>query len=160
MAQPVIRVVETDEDFEQARELVYEYAAWLDVDLCFQGFDDEMANFASVYGPPCGRMLLAMDGADAAACVGLRPLSTAGEGEIKRLFVRPFYRRIGLGDTLVAEITDAARDMGYRRLRLDTLPSWMPAADAMYQRLGWIRTPAYYNNPVPGVVFYQFDLGS
>jgi hypothetical protein len=89
MAQPVIRIAETDDDFEQARELVYEYAAWLDVDLCFQGFDDEMANFASVYGPPRGRMLLAMDGADAAGCVGLRPLSATGEGEIKRLFVRP-----------------------------------------------------------------------
>lgn len=160
MAQPVIRIAETDDDFEQARELVYEYAAWLDVDLCFQDFDDEMANFASVYGPPRGRMLLAMDGADAAGCVGLRPLSATGEGEIKRLFVRASYRRIGLGDTLVAQITDAARDLGYHRLRLDTLPSRMPAADAMYQRLGWSRTPAYYNNPVPDVVFYQLDLGA
>lgn len=160
MAKPVITIAETTDDFERARELVYEYAAWLDVDLCFQGFDDEMANFSSVYGPPRGRMLLAMGGTDVAGCVGLRPLSAAGEGEIKRLFVRPSFRRMGLGDTLVAQITDAARDLGYHRLRLDTLPSRMPAADAMYQRLGWVQTPAYYHNPVPGVVFYQFDLGS
>lgn len=160
MAKPVIRIAETDEDFEQARELVYEYSAWLGVDLCFQGFDDEMANFSSVYGPPRGRLLLAMDGADAAGCVGLRPLSAAGEGEIKRLFVRPPYRRTGLGNTLVAEITDAARALGYCRLRLDTLQSRMPAADALYRSLGWVQTPAYYNNPAHDVVFYQLDLGS
>lgn len=160
MTQPVIRIAETDDDFEHARELVYEYAAWLDVDLCFQGFDEEMANFSSVYGPPRGRLLLAMDGSDAAGCVGLRPLSAVGEGEIKRLFVRPSFRRIGLGDTLVAEITDAARDLGYHLLRLDTLQSRMPAADALYQRLGWVQTPAYYNNPAHDAVFYQLDLAS
>lgn len=160
MTQPVIRVAETDADFEHARELVHEYAAWLDVDLCFQGFDDEMANFSSVYGPPRGRLLLAMDGSDAAGCVGLRPLSAVGEGEIKRLFVRPSFRRIGLGDTLVAQITAAARDLGYHLLRLDTLALRMPAADALYQRLGWVQTPAYYNNPAHDAVFYQLDLGS
>lgn len=160
MARTVIKIAETDADFARARELVHEYATWLDVDLCFQGFDEEMANFASVYGPPRGRLLLAIDGTDAAGCVGLRPLSADGEGEIKRLFVRPPYRRTGLGNTLVSEITDAARDLGYRRLRLDTLQSRMPAADALYQRLGWIETPAYYNNPAHDAVFYQLDLAS
>lgn len=160
MAKPVITIAKTDDDFGQARELVHEYAAWLDVDLCFQGFDEEMAHFESVYGPPRGRLLLAMDGAVAVGCVGLRPMSAAGEGEIKRLFVRPSYRGTGLGNTLVARITDAAQSLGYHRLRLDTLQSRMPTADALYQRLGWVQTPAYYNNPAHDAVFYKLDLMS
>ncbi len=160
MTKPVIRIAESEVDFDLGRQLVQEYAAWLDIDLCFQGFDNEMAQFASIYGPPKGRLLLAMDGDDAAGCVGLRPMAVAGEGEIKRLFVRPSYRGTGLGNALFAEVIDAARDLGYRRLRLDTLPRRMAAADAMYQRFGWNQTPAYYDNPVPGVVFYQLDLAS
>ena len=158
MKTPVIKVATTDAEFEHARTLVAEYADWLDVDLCFQGYDEEMANFSSVYGPPRGQMLLAMDADVAAGCVGLRPLKAAGEGEIKRLFVCPAYRGVGLGNALVARITEAARELRYDRLRLDTLPPRMPAADAMYRRLGWRRTPAYYHNPVPGVVYYCLDL--
>ncbi len=160
MADPVIRIAETDDHFRQARALVHEYAAWLDVDLCFQGFDEEMAHFASIYAPPRGRLLLAMDGAEAVGCVGLRPMSVAEEGEIKRLFVRPSHRRMGLGNALFAEIIATARGLGYRRLRLDTLPRRMPAADAMYQRLGWVETPAYYDNPIPDIVFYKLELAS
>jgi len=160
MAKPVIRIAETDDDFRQARGLVHEYADWLEVDLCFQGFDEEMAHFASVYGPPRGRLLLAMDGAEAVGCVGLRPISAAGEGEIKRLFVRPSHRGTGLGNALFAAIIDAARTLEYRRLRLDTLPRRMPEAAVMYRRFGWVETPAYYDNPIPDVVFYELDLVS
>lgn len=148
----------TAEDVAAVRELILEYAAWLDVDLCFQNFDAEMADLASAYAPPAGRLYLARADGTPAACVGLRPLAAAGEAEVKRLYVRPGCRGHGIGRALVARTVADARAIGYRRLRLDTLPARMPEADALYRGFGFVPTPPYYQNPYEGVVFYALDL--
>lgn len=155
-----IETAETPEAFAVARELIQEYADWLGVDLCFQDYEEELANLDTVYGPPSGRLYLAMKGDEAAGCVGLRALEAPGEGELKRLYVRPAFRGLGLGRALVQRSIDAARRIGYRLLRFDTWPPRMPEAQDMYRRLGCVETPPYYHNPVPGVVFMRLDLDS
>ena len=153
-----IETAKTPEAFATGRALIQEYADWLGVDLCFQDYDEELANLDTVYGPPAGRLFLALAQDRAAGCIGLRPLDEPGEGEIKRLYVRPGYRGRGLGKTLVQRTIDAAREIGYRRLRLDTLPPRMPEARALYRSFGCVETEPYYYNPVPGVVFMRLDL--
>lgn len=143
-------------DLSAARELFEEYAAWLGVDLCFQGFAEELAALPGNYAPPRGRLLLARRGDAVAGCVALRPLDD-GPGEVKRLFVRPAFRGTGLGNRLAAEIVAAARQIGYPRLMLDTL-DWMRAARAVYAAQGFREVSAYYDNPLPGVVYMQLDL--
>lgn len=148
----------TREDFRLARALIEEYADWLGVDLCFQDYETEIAELDRVYAPPMGRLFLASVQGDVAGCVALRPLHTPGEGEMKRLFVRPAFRGLGLGRALAERSIAAAREIGYRRLRLDTWPPKMPEAQAMYRRLGCVETPPYYHNPVEGVIFLKLEL--
>lgn len=153
-----IEIAATVEDFDAARELIQEYADWLAVDLCFQDYDAEIAGLDTYYGPPTGRLYLAkVDGA-AAGCMAVRALPAAGEGELKRLYVRPAYRGLGIGGTLLARTIAAGREIGYRRLRFDTWPERMPEAQAMYRRLGLVETSPYYDNPVEGVIFMKLDL--
>lgn len=153
-----IETAATPQAFDIARGLIREYADWLGVDLCFQNYDEELAHLDTVYGPPTGRLYLAMKGGDAAGCIGVRALDTPGEGELKRLYVRPAYRGLGLGKTLVRHAIEAAREIGYRVLRFDTWPPRMPEAQEMYRRLGCVETEPYYHNPVEGVVFMRLDL--
>ena len=155
-----IETAKTPEAFEAGRTLIREYAAWLGVDLCFQGYEEELAALDTVYGPPAGRLFLALAGDRAAGCIGLRPLAAPGDAEMKRLYVRPAYRGFGLGKALVRRTIDAARAIGYRRLLFDTWPPRMPEAQEMYRRLGCVETEPYYHNPVPGVVFMRLDLDS
>ena len=154
-----LRIAESSADYEVARTLILDYADWLGVDLGFQRFEDEIGDLARVYGPPAGRLFLAFDGAVAVGCVGLRPLAAAGEAEMKRLFVRPEFRGRGVARQLVQAVIDAARQIGFSTLRLDTWPPRMAQADAMYRRLGFVATPPYYDNPVMKVVFYALSLG-
>lgn len=153
-----IETATTPEAFETGRGLIREYAGWLGVDLCFQGYDEELANLDAVYGPPAGRLFLALEEEKAAGCIGLRSLAEPGVAEMKRLYVRPAYRGQGLGKALVQRTIDAAREIGYRRILFDTWPPRMPEAQEMYRRLGCVETPPYYHNPVPGVVFMRLDL--
>ena len=147
----------TQEDFDQARTLFEEYAAGLGISLCFQNFDDELKNLPGQYAPPDGRLLLATEGAELAGCIALRKLAP-GICEMKRLFVRPAFRSKGLGKILVGAIIAEARDMGYKQMRLDTLPGLMDRAIALYQSLGFIEIEPYYRNPVGGAKFMQLDL--
>ena len=152
------RIVDAD-DSDKLRlvgRLFEEYAASLDVDLCFQGFEEELATLPGAYARPSGRLLLALDGGDAAGCVALRALETS-VCEMKRLFVRPRFRGSGLGRRLVERIIDEGCAAGYDRMRLDTLPS-MRAARAMYTALGFTPIPPYRPNPVPGAEFLELDL--
>lgn len=143
-------------DLARARELFVEYAAWLDVDLGFQGFGAELAGLPGAYARPKGRLLLADADGQAAGCVALRRLDDAA-GEIKRLWVRPPFRHARIGRMLVARALEAAREAGYRRVVLDTLPS-MGAAMALYRAFGFREIPAYYDNPVPGALYLGMEL--
>jgi GNAT superfamily N-acetyltransferase len=138
------------------RELFREYSASLDVDLGFQDFDRELAALPGEYAPPGGRLLLAVDGAEPAGCVGLRPFEP-GVCEMKRLYVRSAYRGTGLGRLLAERIVQAARDAGYRRMRLDTLPT-MAAARTLYQSIGFVEIEAYRPNPVHGTTYFELAL--
>jgi ribosomal protein S18 acetylase RimI-like enzyme len=144
-------------DVATARALFEEYAAGLGVDLCFQGFDRELASLPGDYAPPAGRLLLArIDGA-VAGCIALRPLEP-GVCEMKRLFVRPGFRGTGAGRALAEAILAEARAIGYARMRLDTLPV-MDAAIGLYRALGFEEIGAYRHNPVPGALFFECRLG-
>jgi putative acetyltransferase len=141
---------------EQVRQLFLEYAESLGLDLCFQGFQNELDTLPGTYQRPGGRLLLATWHDTVAGCVGLRPLEP-GVCEMKRLYIRPAYRGLRLGAALAGHIIQQAREAGYRSMRLDSLPS-MGAALALYRRLGFQDIPPYRENPVPGAVFLELPL--
>ena len=146
----------TPEQIVLARALFQEYAGWLDVDLSFQGFAVELAGLPGLYAPPRGRLLLVLAGSGASGCVALRPLGD-DVCEMKRLFVRPGSRGQGLGKLLAARVIEEARAIGYRTMRLDTLP-WMQAAIRLYEALGFVRCAAYYQTPLPDTIFMELGL--
>jgi GNAT superfamily N-acetyltransferase len=156
-----IRQAVTPTDVAQARALFEEYAAWLNVDLCFQGFARELATLPGAYAPPRGRLLIAGLPEAAVGCIAVRPL--AGEefsvptGEIKRLYVKPDARGTGLGLRLVETLLQEARAIGYRELKLDTLDR-MTGARRLYERLGFVACSPYYHNPLPGAVYMTRTL--
>ena len=152
-----IREATTATDIALARALFAEYARWLKVDLCFQGFDEELRTLPGAYAPPRGRLLIAGRDADAFACIALRPLAQPAVGEIKRLYVQPAQRGEGWGMRLVAALLAEARAIGYEELKLATL-DWMNAARALYEETGFRACAPYYVNPLPGVVYMSLRL--
>ena len=143
-------------DMALARRLFEAYAAWLDEDLCFQGFEEELATLPGKYAPPRGRLLLAWEGARAVGCVALRPLD-GDRCEMKRLYVQPAARGGQLGRRLAQRICEEAHAAGYRRICLDTLPS-MSAAQRVYATLGFEPIEPYVFNPIDGARFLGLDL--
>ena len=141
------------DQMDEVRSLFREYASSLSVDLCFQGFERELAELPGRYDP----ILLAYaESGECAGCVALRPLEPRiSEG--KRLFVRPAFRGTGLGRLLVEELLRSARERGFLLLRLDTLPE-MRDAIQMYKRMGFREIAAYCNNPVTGAMFMEYEL--
>jgi len=157
-----IREAAGDGDIALARALFVEYAQWLEVDLCFQGFDRELATLPGAYARPRGRLLLAGEPGDAFGCVALRPLAADGDpsraaGEIKRLFVQARARKGGWGGRLVDRLLAEARAIGYAELKLDTL-EWMSDARALYARHGFRECAPYYVNPLEGAVYMSRAL--
>jgi len=144
----------TDEQIDTARELFKEYAAGLEIDMCFQNFDHELNTLPGKYAPPDGRLLLAFAHDELVGCIALRKLDDY-TCEMKRLFLRPAFRGKGYGRQMIDKLIEAARDIGYERMWLDSLPGKMDAAIALYRELGFKEIPAYYDNPLEGVVYLE-----
>ncbi len=151
-----IKPAETPHELEAVRNLFREYEAYLQVDLCFQNFEEELACLPGKYAPPRGALLIALIGGRAVGCVALRGLDT-DMCEMKRLFVRPEARGTGLGRQLAEEIVARAKAMGYATMRLDTLDR-LTEAMRLYASLGFRKTAPYYDNPLPGVVYWALAL--
>ena len=170
--RPRVAIVPADNPvrIEAVRELFTEYAKSLSFNLCFQNFAEELAQLPGAYAPWSGMLLLALVDDKAAGCVALRrygPKSGCEEDEIlaelevcemKRLYVRPGFRGIGLGMELVDAILKCAAAIGYRKMRLDTVPGEMSAAVAMYRKLGFVEIAPYCENPVAGATYLELDV--
>lgn len=156
-----LRDATTAGDIVLARALFIEYAKWLNVDLCFQGFDAELASLPGAYAAPYGRLLLAGEPGGAFGCIALRPLGDGDRpprvGEVKRLYVRPAARGGGWGRKLADALIEQARAIGYRELKLDTL-DWMKDARRLYEKAGFRECAPYYRNPLPGAVYMSLSL--
>lgn len=147
-------------ELEATEQIFREYAAGLDIDLCFQDFDAELADLPGDYAPPRGALLLAWVDNAVAGCCALRPLDASdyvNAAEMKRLYVRPAFRGLGLGRQLAETILDTARLIGYGSVLLDTLDD-MEIARAMYADLGFRQIPPYYHNPLAGAHYLKVDL--
>ena len=144
-------------DVLTAATLFAEYAASLHVDLAFQGFDGEVAGLPGAYAAPAGALLLAEHAGEVIGCVALRPHAPPAIAELKRLYVRPGGRGLGAGAALCRAIIARARNAGYERIWLDTLPS-MGHAQLLYRRLGFREIPAYGRDPAPGTIYMELDL--
>ena len=150
----------TEAELASAAEVFREYAASLDIDLCFQNFEAEIASLPGDYAPPTGQLLLAYVGGELAGCGALRHFADADDAnacEMKRLYVRPAYRRFGLGRLLAQALLDEARRAGYSAILLDTLDD-MEAARELYASLGFVEIPPYYFNPIPGAHYLKAEL--
>ena len=146
--------------FDDTRQIFREYAASLGVDLCFQGFDAELAALPGEYEGPLGALLLATVDGEVAGCGALRPLvdvDYANACEMKRLYVRPAFRRFGLGRLLAQALLDHGRQAGFSAMLLDTLDE-MEAARELYASLGFEEVAPYYYNPLAGAHYLKADL--
>lgn len=148
---------ETTEQITNARTLFREYEAWLGMDLCFQGFEAELAELPGKYAKPDGRLYLAYSDEMLAGCIALRKI---GDGicEMKRLFVRDEFRGKRIGIKLIEKLIGDAKQIGYKKMRLDTYPPKMGKAVRIYESHGFIEIPPYYDNPHEGVLFMELEL--
>lgn len=161
-AKPVlsIRSPTLSTDLLETRSIFTEYAGTLAVDLAFQDFEQELNNLPGEYAEPRGALLLAWVDGVVAGCCALRPLDASdyvNAAEMKRLYVRPAYRGLGLGRMLTESILDAARAAAYHCVLLDTLDD-MEAARALYEDLGFVEIPPYYHNPYAGAHYLKVDI--
>ena len=145
-----------EKHFEMAKKLFLEYAESLNFNICFQNFEEELNNLSEEYTRPRGCLLLALQDNRAIGCVTLSKCSSL-HCEMKRMYVRDFYRRTGLGKRLALEIIAEAKKLGYSRMRLDTLPS-MITAQELYKSLGFKIIPPYYDSPIENMMFMEIDL--
>ena len=153
----IARVAGPGAQLEAVRALFLDYAQSLGFSLCFQGFDEELRTLPGMYAPPRGRLLLAMEGDAPAGCVGLHEWD-AQIAEMKRLYVRPAFRGHGLGRILTDAALADARALGYRSIRLDTIPTLMQPAIALYRELGFREIPPYRDNPITGALYLELHL--
>ena len=151
-----IRHAETEPDLDEAKKLFEEYAESLDFDLCFQNFDRELEGLPGDYERPGGVLLIAISDGAIAGCVALRKIESR-ICEMKRLYVRQSYRGKGIGKGLAETVMDEARRIGYRSMRLDTVPG-MIAATELYRSLGFCEIEPYRLNPIEGALYFELKL--
>jgi ribosomal protein S18 acetylase RimI-like enzyme len=159
MTSFTISTLESPEDLKDAIFLFHEYAKSLGIDLSFQDFASEMASMPGKYAPPNGSLLLARTDTTGAAigCVGLRPLGWNGVCEMKRLYVEPSGRGLGVGKALAEAVIEEAGKLGYSAMRLDTLHT-MASARTLYKALGFREISPYYDTPIEGTIFLELSL--
>jgi ribosomal protein S18 acetylase RimI-like enzyme len=148
---------ESSGQIAQARELFLEYAQSLGFSLCFQHFEKELADLPGDYAPPDGRLLLAEYEGQPAGCVALHKLED-GVCEMKRLYLRPQFRGKGLGRALADRLISEGRQIGYKRMRLDTVEPVMKDAVAMYRQIGFREIAPYRPNPIAGALYMELQL--
>jgi len=151
-----LRVVTGGALIKQARELMREYGSLLGVDLSFQNFASELKELPGDYAAPKGTLLLAFHKGQLAGCAALRFFAPE-VCEMKRLYVRHAFRGKKVGRTLAGAVIERARELGYKRIRLDTLP-WMKEAITLHRSLGFVEIAPYRENPVPGAMFMELVL--
>jgi GNAT superfamily N-acetyltransferase len=151
-----IRLIHTVDEYAEARRLFQEYAHSLSIDLCFQGFEEELTELHSMYAYPLGGIFLLYDGDSAVGCVGVRRFEE-GIAELKRMYIDPAYRGRQFGQMFMAHSLQLARTLGYRLIRLDTLRSMLPAIQ-LYKANGFVETAAYYYNPESDVLYFEKQL--
>ncbi len=151
---------QSDVEWAASTAIFREYGDSLGIDLSFQNFEEELTSLPGLYAAPRGTLLLAWVDGELAGCCALRPIDDVdvpNAAEMKRLYVRPAFRRFGLGRLLAEAVLDAARRMGYSSVLLDTLDD-MEAARALYEELGFVEIPPYYHNPLPGSHYLRVDI--
>ncbi len=148
---------ETSEQIKEIQKLFREYEKWLGLDICFQGFEEELANLPGKYAKPNGRLFIASVDGKIAGCIALRKLEE-NICEMKRLYLRDDFRGSGLGNKLIEKLIEEARLIGYQKMRLDTLPGKMNKAVRLYESHGFRQIPAYYHNPYGETLYLELDL--
>lgn len=146
----------TSEDFEKAVALFSEYAQWLNIDLCFQEFEKELTALSTMYSRPKGVLFLFEHNSESVACVGVRQIDE-NIAELKRMYVQPAYRRMGIAQDLLDASLAFAKSAGYAAIRLDTLDT-MHSAMNLYEKNGFVKISAYYFNPEKNAVYYEKRL--
>jgi len=153
----MLKIAESASDIAIARTLFTEYAESLGFSLCFQGFDKELATLPGKYAPPDGRLLLAIIDNTPAGCIALHRLDE-NICEMKRLYVRPDFRGHKLGRILIDAVINAAREIRYTHMRLDTVSGVMDSAIALYRKYGFKEIAPYTVNPQPSVIYLELAL--
>src|SRR5438105_1047966 len=153
MKDIIFKLAQTPEEFEAGANLFQQYARSLAIDLCFQGFADELKTIDKQYNQPTGALLIAWHETEAIGCAGIRELDKE-TGELKRMFVRTEYQGRKIGQQLLDQILGIAKELHYRKVRLDTLPT-MTGAIQLYRSYGFYETPAYRFNPVEGAIYME-----
>ena len=155
-------IVEEGGELDIIRDLFREYEKELDEDICFQSFEEELSNPLKKYGPPSGDLLLAYwehepGSYQVAGCIGLTKMKEEEACEMKRLYVKPSFRKNKIGKLLVEDLLNSTKERNYKKMRLDTFVK-LQAAVHLYQQFGFKNISAYYNNPLPGVVYMEKEL--
>jgi putative acetyltransferase len=153
-------VISEGKELDIVRDLFAGYQKELDEDLCFQSFGTELKEPLKKYGPPSGIIYLAYYNEEPVGCIALMPLTSENDKricEMKRLYVKPEFRRYKIGRALIEKLLETAKEIGYDIMKLDTLQK-LEAAIHLYKKYGFVETTSYYQNPLPGVVYMQKEL--
>lgn len=157
-SKPEVRIADAvAEDFiDDAKALMTEYAESLDFELCFEGFADEMEAFPGEYAPPTGCLFVALVAGAPSGCIGIRRIDD-DSCEMKRLYVKSEHRGYKIGRSLAETAVERARQIGYKKMRLDVVEN-MKAAVALYRSLGFSAPIAYRHNPIEAALYLELDL--